>query len=111
MTEQDPYYGIDRKSSDRAVTVLLSGDLDINARDDLRDELLDAVAGDGVRELLVDFDQVAFMDSEAMGALLEGVYAARAAGVRLRVANLHGTVRRVFEVSGVREIIERGPGG
>jgi anti-anti-sigma factor len=90
-----------------AAVVRLTGDFDINARDELRTALLDAVravpapAPASPGEVVVDFAEAAFLDSEAMGALIEGLNAGREAGVPLRLINAHGIVHRVLEVSGV----------
>ena len=83
-----------------AAVVRLSGDFDINARDEMRAALLEAVES-APAEVVVDFDDAAFLDSEAMGALIEGLNAGREAGVPLRIVNAHGLVHRVLDVSGV----------
>ena len=85
--------------------VRLSGDFDINARDELRGALLEAVEA-GPAEVVVDFGAAVFLDSEAMGALIEGLNAGREAGVRLRIVNAHGIVHRVLEVSGVLALFD-----
>jgi anti-anti-sigma factor len=92
-----PFHQIVRE----AAVVRLAGDFDINARDELRDALLDAVQAAGPDEVVIDFDKAAFLDSEAMGALIEGLNAGREAGVPLRIVNARGIVRRVLDVSGV----------
>jgi anti-anti-sigma factor len=91
-----PTYQIVRE----AAVVRLSGDFDINARDELRTALLAAVHS-GPAEVVIDFAGAAFLDSEAMGALIEGLNAGRAAGVPLRIVNAYGLVHRVLDVSGV----------
>jgi len=105
----EPIYQITRAAG----AVRLSGDLDINARDDLRDALRAAVedeaAAGGADVVIVDFDHTEFLDSEAMGALIEGFLAAQATGVRMSIVNAHGLVHRVLEVSGVLEMFGTGP--
>ncbi len=103
MTE--PTYQIVREAS----RVRLSGDLDINARDDVRDVLLRAVgdsASDGHVRIVIDLADTAFIDSEAVGALIDGLTAGRAAGVPLAIAHAEGLVHRVLDVSGVLELFE-----
>ncbi|MGA5305483.1 STAS domain-containing protein [Nucisporomicrobium flavum] len=100
----EPSYQITREAG----AVRLSGDLDINAREELRDVLVAAAQEDGAGALVVDFDDTAFLDSEAMGALIEGFLAARAAGVKMSIVNAHGLVHRVLDVSGVLEMFETG---
>jgi anti-sigma B factor antagonist len=92
-----PSYQIVRE----AAVVRLAGDFDINARDEMRAALLDAVRAAGPTEVVVDFDEAAFLDSEAMGALIEGLNAGREVGVPLRIVNARGLVHRVLDVSGV----------
>jgi anti-anti-sigma factor len=96
----EPTYQITRE----AAVVRLAGDFDINARDELRTTLLEAIHAAGPAEVVVDFDEAAFLDSEAMGALIEGLNAGREAGVPLRIVNAKGLVHRVLEVSGVLDL-------
>ena len=91
-----PSYQIVRE----AAVVRLSGDFDINARDEMRTALLEAVRS-APAEVVIDFDAAVFLDSEAMGALIEALNAGREAGVPLRIVNAHGLVHRVLDVSGV----------
>jgi anti-anti-sigma factor len=100
----EPSYQITREAG----AVRLSGDLDINAREQLRDALHAAVREDGAAGIVVDFDDTEFLDSEAMGALIEGFLAARDAGVTMSIVNTHGLVHRVLDVSGVLEMFENG---
>lgn len=102
----DPYYAIDRQADAGGSTVLrLTGELDINARDDVRAAILDAVAaGNDVR---VDLGEVEFLDSEALSALIEGYRAATEAGRRFAVVNAGGPVSHVLRVSGALEVFER----
>lgn len=85
--------------------IRLSGDFDINARDEMRNTLLAAVHA-APDEVVLDFDEAAFLDSEAMGALIEGLNAGRAAGVPLRIVNARGIVHRVLDVSGVLALFD-----
>ncbi|GAA2579475.1 hypothetical protein GCM10010435_65760 [Winogradskya consettensis] len=95
-------YQIAREAS----RVRLSGDFDINARDDLREALEGAVREDGAAEVVVDFAAAEFMDSEALGALIDGFNAGRDAGVKMSIVNAHGIVLRVLDVSGVLELFD-----
>jgi anti-anti-sigma factor len=97
-----PHYQIVRETA----VVRLAGDFDINARDEMRAALLDAVQAAGPGEVVIDFDRAAFLDSEAMGALIEGLNAGREAGVPLRIVNAHGIVRRVLDISGMLALFE-----
>ncbi|OJF15541.1 STAS domain-containing protein [Couchioplanes caeruleus] len=100
--DRDVSYRIARDAG----AVRLAGEFDINARDELRTTLLQAIDEDGAAAIVVDFGGVTFLDSEAMGALIDGFVAGRAAGVKLSIVNAHGLVHRVLEVSGVLELFE-----
>ena len=89
----------DVTSSDGAVVVRLTGELDLYNTPRLRDALFGAAAGQPAR-LVVDLSDVAFMDSTALGVLVEA---------RARLESREGFVlaapgvetRRALEVSGL----------
>jgi anti-anti-sigma factor len=93
----------ERTADDAAAILHVSGELDINARDDLRSALLSALA-DG--DVTVDLDEVTFLDSEALGAMIEAYNASRTGRAGLRVVNARGVVARVLTVSGARELFD-----
>ncbi|WP_305788624.1 STAS domain-containing protein [Symbioplanes lichenis] len=103
MTE--PTYQIAR----HAGHVRLSGDLDINARDEVRSELLQAVEDGGAPGIVIDLGETEFIDSEAVGALIDGLMAGRKAGVPMAISNATGIVHRVLDVSGVLDLFDRAP--
>ena len=80
------------------------GELDINARDDLRAMIFDALAAAG--RVVVDLGDVTFIDSEALGALIDGYNAAASTGAVFRVINARGAVARVLNVSGAQELFD-----
>ncbi|GAA0513613.1 hypothetical protein Ade02nite_89770 [Paractinoplanes deccanensis] len=93
--------GQDRTADGTATVLSIGGELDINARDDLREAILGAV---GRGDLVVDLGGVTFLDSEALGALIDGYNAATAAGTGFRVVGATGVVARVLAVSGAGEL-------
>jgi anti-anti-sigma factor len=91
-----------QRAAEGTPTVLyLIGELDINARDDLRDAILTAL-GDG--DVVLDLAGVTFLDSEALGSLIEGYTEAVARGAGYRAVNAHGMAGRVLTVSGARDL-------
>ena len=93
----------ERSADDTATILYVSGELDINARDDLRGALLNALA-DG--DVTVDLGEVTFLDSEALGAMIDAYNASRTRGAGLRVVNARDVVARVLTVSGARELFD-----
>jgi anti-sigma B factor antagonist len=89
--------GVDRR--DGAVVLSLAGELDLYNAEEVRASLLDACS-DGPTVLVVDLEQVRFIDSTALGVLIE----ARSRisdrnGFRLAAPGLE--TRRALEVSGL----------
>jgi anti-sigma B factor antagonist len=89
--------GVD--SRDGSVVVSLAGELDLYNAEEVRDALLDATAGEP-DVLVVDLEEVRFIDSTALGMLIE----ARSrmpdrSGFRLAAPGLE--TRRALEVSGL----------
>jgi anti-sigma B factor antagonist len=89
--------GIDRRGE--AVVVSLAGELDLYNAEEIRRALLDTLA-DGTELLVVDLAEVTFIDSTALGVLIE----ARSrmtdrSGFRLAAPGTE--VRRALEVSGL----------
>jgi anti-anti-sigma factor len=89
--------GVERR--DGGVVVTLEGELDLYNSEEVRSALLDACAG-GPSLLVVDLEGVRFIDSTALGVLIE----ARSrmddrSGFRLAAPGLE--TRRALEVSGL----------
>jgi anti-sigma B factor antagonist len=89
--------GLDRR--DGAVVLSLGGELDLYNAEEVRGALLEACA-EGPTVLVVDLEDVRFIDSTALGVLIE----ARArmddrSGFRLAAPGLEA--RRALEVSGL----------
>ena len=89
--------GVDRR--DEAVVLSLAGELDLYNAEEVRAALLDASTGEP-KVLVVDLEEVTFIDSTALGVLIEA---------RTRMANRKGFLlaapgletRRALEVSGL----------
>jgi anti-sigma B factor antagonist len=89
--------GVDRR--DGALVVSLAGELDLYNAEEVRSALRDALAGEpGV--LVVDLEQVTFIDSTVLGVLIEAVsMMGDRRGFRLAAPGLE--VTRALEVSGL----------
>jgi anti-anti-sigma factor len=109
----DPYYSVHleqvtSEGDDAGRAVLrVAGELDINARDDLHEALATAARPGGCREIVVDLEGVAFLDSEAINPLITGLAEASAGGVAVRITGARGLVHRVLSIAGVFDLLER----
>ena len=93
---EPPVRGVERH--DGAVVVRLAGELDLYNADDLRGALTGAI-GDGARRIIVDMSEVEFVDSTALGVLIEARSTLGQNGVLLAAPQLE--TRRTLEVSGL----------
>ena len=89
--------GVDRRQG--AVVLTLAGELDLYNAEEVRGALLDACA-DEPKVLVVDLEDVRFIDSTALGVLIEArSRMADHSGFRLAAPGLE--TRRALEVSGL----------
>jgi anti-sigma B factor antagonist len=80
------------------VVFALHGDADLHSATELRARLgADIEAGADV--VIVDFSEVTFIDSVALGVLLDAIKRLRARGGELRIAGPRPEIRRVFEIT------------
>ena len=94
---EDPVAGIERNGS--SVVVSLAGELDLYNAHALREALLEC-CGEAPERLVVDLSEVKFIDSTALGVLIEA---------RTRMSNRRGFLlaapgletRRTLEISGL----------
>lgn len=92
-----PVAGVDRVGD--AVVVRLAGELDLYNAHEIRQTLLEQCAGDPER-LIIDLREVEFVDSTALGVLIEArTKLANAAGFML--AAPAAETRRALEISGL----------
>jgi len=89
--------GVDTR--DGVVVVSLAGELDLYNAEEVRSALLEACAGEPA-VLVVDLGEVTFIDSTALGVLIEA-RSRMADGRRFRLAGPGIETRRALEVSGL----------
>ncbi len=112
----DDYYLIARETTVPSAGVpvvrfTLTGEFDLGASDDLREALFEVVDAGGVGDIVVDLAGVEFIDSEAIGALLDGSLAARRAGAGFCLVRPQPLVRRVFTIIQMQHLFEDDPQG
>jgi anti-anti-sigma factor len=82
----------------RATVVVLAGELDLYNATEVRTVLGEAIDS-GVDRIVVDLSAVEFVDSTALGVLIEA--SSKIGRERLRLAAPHVATRRTLEVSGL----------
>jgi anti-anti-sigma factor len=92
--------------------VRLNGRIDVDSSPDVRDCLLAILTGKQlVHAVAVDLDDVIHIEASGIATLVEALKIARHRQIRLHLQGLHGSVLRLFEVTGLLPLFETVPGG
>jgi anti-sigma B factor antagonist len=92
------------EESGRIAVVRLGGRLDLLSAAAVKQRLAQEIAG-GHRQLVVDLNEVEFIDSSGLGALIGGLKAARVAGGDLRIARPREQARTVLRLTTLDRVL------
>jgi anti-sigma B factor antagonist len=92
-----------RQRADRA-TVEVRGELDVATGPALSDAV-SVLTRDGLTGVVIDLDQVTFVDSKGLSALLDSHRDAIERDMTLRVINLQPAVAKLFRITGVDAVL------
>ncbi len=90
---------------DECVTLRLSGEVDLNTAQSMRDAALDAMRRHGTN-LRIDLSGVTFLDSTGLEVLLATRRRATLEGGQLHLVDPTQAVMRVLEVTGIKHLFE-----
>ena len=88
------------------VTVFLEGELDHCNAQQIRRIMDQAIMDKGIKCLIVDMEQMAFMDSSGIGVILGRYRQLHQRGGKMMVRHMNRQVEKVFRLSGMNQIIE-----
>jgi anti-sigma B factor antagonist len=92
--------------------VRLNGRIDVDSSPDLRDCLLAILSGkQSVHAVTVDLNDVNHIEASGIATLVEALKIAGPRQIRLHLQGLHGSVLRLFEVTGLLPLFETIYGG
>ena len=94
-------------STDSWPCLRVSGEVDIQTSP-LLDEQLQKVLDQGVSSVVVDLDEVSFLDSTGLSVLIAGLKRCQSAGGELRLVSPRPNVRRVLEITGLTDTFHVG---
>jgi anti-sigma B factor antagonist len=86
-----------------APTVFLSGEMDLDCADTLREAVAEAALG--AEMVVLDFSEVSFIDSSGTGIFVRLCLDLKSQGTPVVVRNLTPTVRGVFDMLRVRDLV------
>ena len=104
MSDLTREFGVSIVQVDGHSKVRVTGDIDLATATELR-QRLDAVLAAGTSDLDLDLTEVTFFGSTGLVVLLHARQALYEKHLRLRVLNPSKTVLRVFELSGLLEVL------
>jgi anti-sigma B factor antagonist len=94
------------------VVVRLSGRIDVDSSPDIRDCLLAILSGkQSIDAVTVDLSKVNHIEASGIATLVEAFKIAGPRRIRIHLQGLHGSVLRLFEVTGLRPLFETIHGG
>jgi anti-anti-sigma factor len=104
VSSQHPYLTIKVTNTPEVHTLALVGEADLLGSPDIEAALADAVASEAER-IVLDLRNLTFIDSSGLRALLRGHERCVARSVELRITRGPESVQRLFELSGMNEIL------
>jgi anti-anti-sigma factor len=100
-------YAITASEVGGVVRLVLSGEFDLNAIEELEETIGQAIGRRPPASVLIDLDATTLIDSSIVQTLVNASQAAAERQATLTVINTHGMVERVLKVTGVYETLTR----
>ena len=91
-------------STQQKMTAYLGGEIDHHNASFVRDEIDNAVMASKPEVLIIDFDDVNFMDSSGIGLVMGRYRTLSMYGGKLIVSNLSSQFYRIMKLSGIEKI-------
>ena len=92
----------------RRITASISGDIDHHSARELRLSIDEVIASSHPELLIIDMENVGFMDSSGVGLILGRLKAVKAVGGELLVKNARKEIADVIGFSGLSSVIASG---
>ncbi|TXC93356.1 anti-sigma F factor antagonist [Metabacillus litoralis] len=85
--------------------IRLSGELDHHAAEELRTKVTEMLAANQSKHIVLNLENLAFMDSSGLGVILGRYKQIKAMGGEMVVCAISPAVKRLFDMSGLFKII------
>lgn len=90
------------------LVVKLSGELDQSCAGKIREDIDRELKCIPIKNLILDFADVSFMDSSGIGVILGRYKEVKLRGGKIMIIRIQPQVDRILELSGLKKIIECG---
>lgn len=88
---------------DGTAVIAVSGEIDVYTAPKLRDEISSIVAG-GIHSIIIDMEQVEFLDSTGLGVLVGGLKKVRAEDGSLELVCSQERLLKIFRITGLSKV-------
>lgn len=89
--------------------IRLSGELDHHSADELREQATKVIEENGIRHIVLNLEQLSFMDSSGLGVILGRYKQIKQVQGEMVVCAISPAVQRLFDMSGLFKIIRLEP--
>ena len=89
--------------------IRLSGELDHHTAEELREKAAEAIERNHIRHLVLNLEQLTFMDSSGLGVILGRYKQIKQVGGEMVVCAISPAIQRLFDMSGLFKIIRLDP--
>ena len=94
---------IKSERDDGVCTVILEGEIDVYTAPKLKEVLVEAIES-GCPNIIVDLQQVAFIDSSGLGVLVSALRRARERDGVVRIVCTRDNVLKIFRITGLDKV-------
>ncbi len=85
--------------------IRLKGELDHHTAENLRNKVSDEIEKNNIHHIILNLEELAFMDSSGLGVILGRYKQIQSQGGEMVVCSISPAVKRLFEMSGLFKII------
>jgi len=96
---------VDLEVKENVLLIRLSGELDHHTAEELRQKVNDAIENNSIQHILLNLEQLTFMDSSGLGVILGRYKQIKHLGGEMIVCAISPSVKRLFDMSGLFKII------
>ena len=96
---------IETKEQDGIVVLSINGEIDLYNAPELK-EAVQKLSEQNKNKIIVNLDRVSYVDSSGIGALISSFSNLKKQGGSLRICNVAGSVRKVFELTKLTSFFE-----
>lgn len=97
--------GLEFKKVRSILIVRLTGELDMLIADKMRLEIDKRIDEDGIKNLILNLEKVAFIDSSGLGAIIGRYKKVKAKGGRMFIVGAKPQVEKILYFSGVNRLV------